>query len=200
MNLSGKIFAGLLIFVFACGNPGQQSSIENIETPSAIKSEVHQAFIDNLAKLCGKSFAGEQLYRSHHGDSWAHRSMIMHVTFCGNDRVHIPFHIDDDHSRTWMFVAEDGKLRFKHQHLHDDGTPEEGSMYGGYADDNGTAFVQYFPADEYTGQVIEGGSGNLWIVSIAEDFSYYSYRLDRDGEKRFELLFDLTNPLEIAAD
>ncbi|MDD3569028.1 MAG: hypothetical protein PHT92_11575 [Bacteroidales bacterium] len=53
-----------------------------------------------MASLCGKSFKGEQAYRRHHGESWADRKMAMHVTVCEDDRVYIPFHIDDDHSRT----------------------------------------------------------------------------------------------------
>jgi len=191
-----RILPLLLITLVSCGTGGQKTEDKSDKADSPFINSTHQEFVNNLASLCGKSFKGEQAYRSHHGDSWADRKMIMHVTVCEKDKVYIPFHIDDDHSRTWMFVAEDGKLRFKHQHLHEDGTPEEGSMYGGYANDEGTAFVQYFPADEYTGHVIDGGAGNVWIVSIAEDLSWYSYRLDRDGERRLEIRFDLTKPIE----
>jgi len=190
-----KFFPLLLIIFAACGTQPRQTAEEATELISKFSSESQQTFVNNLASLCGKSYLGEQMYRSHHGQSWADKKLVMHVTLCEDDRVYIPFHLDEDHSRTWMFVAEDGKLRFKHQHLHEDGTPEEGSMYGGYADDRGTAFVQYFPADEYTGQVIEGGAGNVWIVTLADDLSSYSYRLDRDGEKRLEIRFDLTKPL-----
>jgi hypothetical protein len=189
------LFISILLVSTSCINREAKVKTNEEAKTSNFESEVHQAFISNLASLCGKSFKGEQFYRSHHGASWADRKMVMHVTVCEDDKVYIPFHINDDHSRTWMFVAEDGKLRFKHQHLHEDGTPEEGSMYGGYANDEGTQFIQYFPADDYTGQVIEGGAGNVWIVTLAEDFSWYSYRLDRDGEKRLEIRFDLTKPL-----
>jgi len=191
-----RILPLLIVIIAACGTGNKQNESKSQEADSPFINSTHEEFVKNLATLCGKSFNGEQAYRSHHGESWADRKMIMHVTVCEDDRVYIPFHIDDDHSRTWMFVAEDGKLRFKHQHLHEDGTPEEGSMYGGYANDKGTAFVQHFPADEYTGQVIDGGAGNVWIVSIAEDLSWFSYRLDRGGEKRLEIRFDLTNPIE----
>jgi hypothetical protein len=191
-----KLFPLFAVVLIACGTQTQKNTVQEPEFVSEFLSETHQAFVTNLGSLCGKSFKGEEVFRSHHGISWAQRAMIMHVVLCEDDKVHIPFHVDNDHSRTWMFEAEDGKLRFKHQHLHEDGTPEEGSMYGGYADDKGTAFVQYFPADEYTGTVIEGGEGNLWIVTLAEDLSWFSYRLDRDGEKRFEIRFDLTKPIE----
>jgi hypothetical protein len=186
------ILLAAIFIIASCGSPTPKQD----DSSKIFKSDTHQTFLNNLASLCGKSFKGEQVYRSHHGDSWAEKLMIMHVTVCEDGKVHIPFHIDNDHSRTWMFVEEEGMLRFKHQHLHEDGTPEEGSMYGGYADENGTAFMQFFPADEFTGQVIEGGSGNVWIVSMDEELTWYSYRLDRDGEKRLEIKFDLTKPLE----
>lgn len=185
-----KILFSLVLILFVSTLIKSQNNQKSL-----FENEVHVDFVANLASLCGKSFSGEQMYRSHHGESWAGRSMIMHVTVCNDDKVHIPFHVDDDHSRTWMFIAEDGKLRFRHQHLHEDGTHEEGSMYGGYADEKGTALVQYFPADAYTGTVIEGGGGNLWTVAMDKDLTWFSYRLDRDGEKRFEILFDLTKPL-----
>ncbi len=188
-----RFFTLLLIIVVSCSSPSQRR--QNPEGASMHKSQAHEAFLKNLSGLCGKSFRGEQVYRSHHGESWADRLMIMHVTVCEDEKVHIPFHVDDDHSRTWMFFLENGRLRFRHQHLHEDGTHEEGSLYGGYADERGDAFVQYFPADEYTGQVIEGGGGNLWIVALDEDLTWLSYRLDRDGEKRFEIRFDLSNPI-----
>ena len=185
----------LLFGLINCG-PRTQPAEDFTESQTGLfESETHQAFFNNLASLCGQSFKGDQVYRSHHGESWSHKKMIMYVTVCEEDHIHIPFHVDDDHSRTWMFLAEDGQLRFRHQHLHDDGTHEEGSMYGGYADDKGTPFIQYFPADEYTAGVIEDGGGNLWTVSIDEEFTTFSYRLDRDGEKRFEIVFDLTSPL-----
>ncbi|MFP4555294.1 MAG: hypothetical protein ACLFNU_00360 [Bacteroidales bacterium] len=185
-----------IVFLTSCDSRQRQTSEEEAKNQSVFDSETHQEFIDNLASLCGKSYRGEQVYRSHHGDSWADRNMIMHVTVCEDDKVHIPFHVDDDHSRTWMFFAEDGKLGFKHQHLHEDGTHEYGSMYGGYATDKGTAYTQYFPADEYTSEVIEGGEGNVWTVSMDKELTWYSYRLDRDGEKRLEIMFDLTEPVD----
>jgi hypothetical protein len=185
----------ILLIVAACGQRTRPGQDITEPAPGIFDSDAHQAFFNNLASLCGQSFTGEQVYRSHHGDSWADRLMIMHVTVCEDMRIEIPFHVDDDFSRTWMFLAEEGSLRFRHQHLHPDGTHEDDSMYGGYANDEGNSFTQYFPADEFTAQVIEDGGGNQWTVSMDENMTYFSYRLDRDGEKRFEIVFDLTNPI-----
>jgi len=176
----------------------QQNQNTN-ETPAAegFTENVQQQFLDNLSTLCGFAYKGEELFRSPHGESWAGRDMTMYVSDCEQDKVFVPFHVNDDHSRTWMFTINEGKLQFRHRHLHEDGTPEDGSMYGGWATDDGTAFQQYFQADEYTASVIPGGGGNLWIVEIAPDFSWFSYRLDRDGEKRFELRFNLIDKVSL---
>jgi hypothetical protein len=204
MKKKSFLITAIALLTFACG-PHARLDEETTETVEAVEtdvsadvgagltSEVHREFLKNLATLCGQSFAGEQIYRSHHGAGWGDMELVMHVTVCEENHIHIPFYVGEDKSRTWMFlVEEDGRLRFRHDHRHPDGTPEDETLYGGYADDNGTAFVQYFPADDYTGQLIEGGAGNLWTVMISEDLSTFTYMLERDGEMRFRLDFDLT--------
>ncbi len=178
-----------------CGPRQQPADDSGTFQAGHLISETHQAFFNNLASLCGKSFAGEQIYRSHHASGWAHLDMVMHVDVCEPDRILIPFHVGEDQSRTWMFLAEEGRLRFRHDHRYPDGTPEEESLYGGYADQSGNAFVQHFPADAYTADLIEGGGGNIWTVRIDADFTTFTYRLERDGEKRLRVDFDLSNPL-----
>ncbi len=179
----------------SCGPRTQDDNDEAKITGYLLNSETHQAFFNNLASLCGQSFAGEQLYRSHHASGWAHLDMVMHVEVCENDRIFIPFHVGEDKSRTWMFLVEEGKLRLRHDHRYPDGTPEEESLYGGYADNSGTAFIQHFPADEYTAMLIDGGGGNIWTIMIDEEFNTFTYRLERDGEKRLRVDFDLNNPI-----
>ncbi len=185
----------IILALHSCG-PRQQPATESVQEPiGQLIMEPQQAFFDRLASLCGQSFAGEEIYRSHHATGWGGYEMVMHVEVCEPDRILIPFRVGEDRSRTWMFLAEDGRLRLRHDHRYPDGTPEEDSLYGGYADDSGTEFVQHFVADEFTAQVIEGGGGNIWTVRISEDMSTFTYRLERDGEKRMRVDFDLGKPL-----
>ncbi len=191
------LFSLLLV---ACQQRGPSEQAESVidvdlETPEVFDSETHQAFFDNLKSLCGNTYAGQQVYRSHHGASWADYELVMHISECSDELIAIPFRVGEDRSRTWLFMAEGGQLRFRHDHRHEDGTPEDETLYGGYANDLGTAFVQHFPADDYTARLIDGGGGNLWTVTVSEDFSSFSYRLERDGEKRFRIDFDLSRPL-----
>ncbi len=185
----------MLLVISACG-PRQQAGEQATEPLMGLLTcEQQQSFFNNLASLCGQSFEGKQIYRSHHASGWEDYDMAMHVRTCETDRILIPFHVGEDHSRTWMFLAEDGALRLRHDHRYPDGTPEEESLYGGYADRSGSAFAQHFHADEYTAQLIEGGEGNVWTIKIDEAFTTFTYRLERDGEKRMRVDFDLTNPL-----
>lgn len=194
-NSHYAIFALTLFVLASCGSGPRKADGEPGTSETGLISATHQAFFNNLASLCGQSFSGTQIYRSHHAPGWAHLDMVMHVSTCEDDHIHIPFHVGEDQSRTWMFLVEDGRLRFRHDHRYPDGTPEEESLYGGYADDTGTPLVQHFPADEYTARLIEGGGGNVWTVSISDDHSVFTYRLERDGEKRLRVDFDLGNPL-----
>ncbi len=152
-------------------------------------------FLKNLASLCGKSFRGKQIFMDPRGTSWADNDLIMHVTICEDNMVHIPFHVDDNKSRTWIFAFEDGKLRFRHDHRHEDGTPEDLTLYGGYTDGTGTAFIQIFPNDEYTKNLVSDDIERTWVVILDENFSTLTYKLRYHGERYFEARFDLTKPL-----
>ncbi len=167
------------------------------ETGEEVKelSPAERAFLDNLASLCGQSFRGEQTYMQEGRQSWDHLDFVMHITLCEEDRVHIPFHLSDDTSRTWMFLVEDGRLRFRHDHRYPDGTPEAQTLYGGYSDGQGNDFEQYFPKDEYSRQLLDGHFGREWHVVMDEEMTTFSYRLLYDGVIVFQADFDLTEPV-----
>ena len=170
--------------------------VDRIEAMESSVYETEKAFLDNLASLCGKSFRGRETWSAPGRVSWADRDFVMHVTVCEDDRVYIPFHLDEDRSRTWMFIMEERGLRFRHDHRHEDGTPEELTMYGGYADETGTAWMQKFPADEYTVELLDDTLGREWRVILAGDLSSMTYQLHYSEELMFAAEFDLTLPLE----
>ncbi len=194
-----KVFFWALAFmgIVSCGGPAEKGAEQGQHNDvSAFEQESFQAFYQNLQSLCGKSFEGKQVYMQEGRESWEEKGMIMHVTVCEDDELHIPFHLDEDHSRTWMFFNEDGKLRFRHDHRYKDGTPEEMTMYGGYADaERGTPFYQVFPADKYTIDIHPISVDSEWVVELSEDLSVFSYQLHHEGEMIFEARFDLSNPV-----
>ncbi len=184
----------LILILAACAEPGQRTGSET-EKPDVYKSEVHQQFVKNLVSLCGQSFEGAETYTLPERENWQGKRLVMEVIRCDMDTLHISLAVDENRSRTWMFMAEDGRLRFRHDHRHEDGTPEEVTMYGGYANDEGSALVQYFPADDYTCELIDYACKNQWIVRLSEDKETFSYILKLDGVMRFQADFDLTQPL-----
>jgi hypothetical protein len=189
------------LLVFSCRQNRQDSAQEKedmvvrIEALESSLTKTQRGFLVNLASLCGKSFRGGETYMAPGRESWADRDFVMHVTVCEADRVYIPFHLDQDRSRTWMFLVEDEGLRFRHDHRHEDGTPEDQTMYGGYADGKGTEYRQNFPADDYTTELLKDTLGREWRVILDEDMTSFTYQLLYSAELIFEAVFDLTAPI-----
>ncbi len=195
------ISAVLIGVLFLQRNRQPVERVSDIEIPvvgSELINTHERAFLNNIAQLCGQTFAGRETFIAEGRESWADKNFVMHVTVCEDDHVHVPFHLDDDHSRTWMFLVENGRLRFRHDHRHEDGTPEEITMYGGYADGEGTSLSQSFPADDYTCELIPTSCDAVWRVFMSEDLSLFSYQLLYQEELLFEGAFDISK--NIAAD
>ncbi len=177
----------------------EQASETHIETVgSELSNPLERAFLNNIAQLCGQTFAGQETFIAEGRESWADKKFVMHVTVCEDNRVYVPFHLDDDQSRTWMFLVENGRLRFRHDHRHDDGTSEEITMYGGYADGNGSSLLQSFPADDYTCKMLPTACNAIWRVFLSDDLTTFSYQLLYEEELLFEGAFDISK--NIAAD
>jgi hypothetical protein len=195
MRKNVLLLSVLIMLIHACGPGKPTTSEEAAQETATVLSEQERGFLDKLSSLCGKSFRGKETYMAPGRESWADKDFVMHVVLCEEDRVHIPFHLDDDTSRTWLFLAEDGRLRFRHDHRHPDGTPEESTLYGGYSDGRGTSFAQYFPADAYTVDLLVDTLGRQWNIVLDEDMTNFSYQLQYHGEIVFQADFDLTNPI-----
>ena len=120
---------------------------------------------------------------------------VIYITTCDSNKVLVPFHLENDSSRTWMFEIDDSGLRFRHDHRHSDGTPEEQNLYGGYANQQGTEFAQHFPSDDYTNKILGDSTSREWRVILAPDLSLLSYQLFYSDSLIFQADFDLTKPL-----
>jgi len=184
----------LIVLSVSCSQPRTSNQAETTNE-KVFKSETHQQFFDNLASLCGQKFAGAETFTIEGRDNWQGKKLVMEVILCEADKLHITLAVDEDRSRTWMFMAEEGELRFRHDHRHADGTPDDVTLYGGYATNAGDALVQYFPADEYTCQLIDYACKNEWVVMLNKEKTLFSYILSLDGVMRFQADFDLTKPL-----
>ena len=168
-------------------------------TSCATTAAPQRDFFTDLASLCGKSFAGRITSPPAPADAvFAGKAMVMHVRECSADTIRVPFHVADDHSRTWVITRTATGLRLKHDHRHKDGSEDKVTQYGGDSTTPLAAARQEFPADAFTTALLirEGnvaGAANIWAVEVdpARSFAYELRRPNRF----FRVEFDLTKPV-----
>ncbi len=149
-----------------------------------------------MSSLCGQSFSGKVVFPADGKDPFAGAPLLMTVQTCSDSTIHIPFAVGEDKSRTWVISKTPEGLQLKHDHRHEDGTPDEITLYGGLALTSANELEQRFPADAYTAQLLPAAATNEWILAISPDGRTFSYILKRDNQLRFQADFDLTKPLE----
>jgi hypothetical protein len=157
-----------------------------------------QQFFDAIKTYCGQAFAGKLVKSNDSDKDMLSKSLIMHVRECSDTELKVPFHVGDDHSRTWVITKTEQGLRLKHDHRHQDGTSDKVTMYGGATATPGTANKQAFPAGQHSKTMfaanqMTASSGNTWFVEIIPG-KVYRYGLKREG-REFEVEFDLTKPV-----
>jgi hypothetical protein len=152
-------------------------------------------FFQTLGSLCGQSYSGEVVFPEEPPQGFTD-PLVAHFTICDDEKVQIPFHVGENRSRTWMFAISEEGLLFKHDHRYPDGTPERMTDYGGWADERGDEFGQYFPADEHTISLRDNLRSHIWKMEVSDDMSTLSYSLYLYEDLYFRADFDLTNPLD----
>lgn len=153
-----------------------------------------QKFWENLTQHCGKAYEG-QLVSPASDPRFAGR-LVMHVRSCEEGRIRIPFFVGDDRSRTWVLTMDEaGIIQLKHDHRHEDGAEDQVTQYGGKASNTGSATTQFFPADQFTANLLPAAVGNVWWITV--DDSSFTYNLRRLGSDTFfSVKFDLTKPVD----
>jgi hypothetical protein len=163
--------------------------------------EPADAFLTRLATHCGQAFAGRIVANEPPvpDDPFVGQPLVMHVRECGPQEIKVPFHVGDDHSRTWVLTRTDAGLRLKHDHRHEDGSDDAITMYGGDTATPGTAVRQEFPVDDYSIEMflregLDVSVTNVWAMEI-EPGKRFLYELARPEGRLFQVEFDLTMPV-----
>jgi hypothetical protein len=182
-----KTFPLILAFVISL-TLFQNPAISQEITPS-------QKFWDTLKSHCGKAYEGKLM--SPESDPRFAGRLVMHVRACEEGRIRVPFFVGDDRSRTWVLTMEDsGLIQLKHDHRHEDGSEDKVTQYGGKASNTGSATTQFFPADQFTADLLPAAVGNVWWITLDE--TSFTYNLRRLGSSTvFTVKFDLTQPVEV---
>ncbi|ALO45280.1 alkyl/aryl-sulfatase [Pseudohongiella spirulinae] len=160
------------------------------------------AFMANIAQYCGQSFSGRIVANNPpvDDDPFEGQSLVMQVRECTANEIRIPFHVGNDHSRTWILTRTDDGLRLKHDHRHEDGSDDAVTMYGGDTEDVGTAMRQEFPVDQFsidmfTHEGLMVSLTNVWAMEIHPGRHFYYELARRDSDRLFRVEFDLGQPV-----
>lgn len=96
-----------------------------------------------------------------------------------------------------MITRQDGGLRLKHDHRHEDGTDDPLTQYGGDWDPStSTGLHIEFPADDFTIAQTPETRTNVWALEI-QPGSRFIYALRREGtDRRIRLVFELIRDVE----
>ena len=196
LKLNGKLLLGFFVSIlFACAP----------ETHRDQAGADREIFFDGLKDLCGQSFQGRLVSNDAVDADFAKAQLIMHVRDCTPDTVRIPFHVDDNRSRTWVITKSDRGLKLEHDHRHKDGEPDAVTLYGGDTIDGWEssetgklAGRQVFPVNQYSKDLfiregLDGSVTNIWSLELkpGEIFAYELRRTDR----HFRVEFDLSKPV-----
>ena len=189
-------------------SPATGGDVPSAPAPAAAE-DTADALLAGLSRLCGQAFAGEVEVDTPTPatSAFADRPLVMHVRACGHDpagvrTVRVPFHVGDDHSRTWVFTRTATGLRLKHDHRHADGSPDAITLYGGDAVSTPVGAAPglrlEFPVDAESVAMFQAGGlaasvRNTWAVELSE--RRFVYELARPDGRLFRVGFDLTRPV-----
>ncbi len=156
-------------------------------------------FFARLSALCGKAYEGRIASPAVEADrDFAGKRLVMHVRECSADSIRIPFHVGENRSRTWVITRTAAGLRLKHDHRHEDGSPDKLTQYGGDTVASGTPSRQEFPDDQFSRDLfvrekIPQSTANTWAMEV-EPGRLFAYELRRPN-RFFRVDFDLNRPV-----
>lgn len=166
--------------------------------PAGGTDAAQDAFFANLTELCGQAFEGKVVTDDPVDADFRRQRLVMHVRDCSADEIRIPFHVGEDHSRTWVITRTPEGLRLKHDHRDPDGTTHTLHWYGGDTATAGTATRQEFPVDAFSIALFNANNAqvsttNVWAVEVNPGETYV-YELARES-RLLRVAFDLTTPV-----
>ena len=153
-----------------------------------------KVFWEQLKKHCGQTYEGTITAGATPNDAFSGKKLVMHVRSCAENQIKIPFFVGDDKSRTWVLTLDNDVITLKHDHRHQDGSEDKITQYGGTSTNSGLPNIQFFPADQFTADLIGYASNNVWWITLDENS--FTYNLRRIGTERvFSVTFDLKKPI-----
>lgn len=186
----------LVISIAACDSPDGQPTDQHAEERADPSPQAD--FWEAMQQHCGNAYDGELITEPPGDDMLAgDERLVVHFRECGDDEMKLPFHIEKpdgwDRSRTWVYTRDEDGLELRHDHRHDDGTPEENTWYGGRTQAEGTSDQQEFI---FTERTAEDGSLLGWRIRIIPN-ERYTYGTFRGDDYTWRVDFDLSQTVDI---
>lgn len=175
----------LVLFLFtACA--GEETTDLTPELPADTPQD---EFFASLFSLCGETFIGEATFPDDPDHELVDTELKATISTCTEEMIEIDLVRGGDTWHTaWILEKRDEGLHLYHDHIGDK-QYEEGeeplTSYGGYANDEGSSTVQYFPADDHTAEILPEAATNVWMMELDPENETFVYYLERHGEPRF---------------
>lgn len=176
-------------------------SLSFASAAGVVSIPTQDAFFNHIRQYCGQAFEGRVVEDNFTGvETFTENRLVMHVRQCSENQLHIPFHVGDNHSRTWILTKTGAGISLKHDHRMPNGEPDDATMYGGHTVDAGWEFAQSFPADQFSKEDFirrktPQSIWNTWHMYIYPG-DFFGYRLTREG-RELRVNFDLTKPVAL---
>lgn len=171
-----------------------------VPVSAASNTSVHP-LLSALQPYCQQAFAGRLISSDAADQEMAGLPMVVHLQYCGPAEMRLAFHVGADASRTWVLRQLPQGLQLKHEHLHQDGSPDELTRYGGLSTTTLTdaGLTVPFPADGYS-QLLFQALGRQAAVDNTWAFAWQNqqltYSLRRAG-RHFAVQFDLRKAVAV---
>jgi hypothetical protein len=163
--------------------------------PRSVSS--HEQFYSRLRALCGQAYEGRIVTGDAADSEMAAQRLVVQFRSCSDDVLRIPFHVGNDHGRTWVVTRTAAGLGLDHEHRARDGSALAPTHYGGHTIAPGNPRRQEFPADQATRDLfvrenVPASITNVWAIEIVPG-RLFAYELRRPG-RFFRAELDLTRP------
>lgn len=192
-GLAGMLLA--MAALGACADAGRDRELATL-----VSDHPHDLFWAAMQQQCGKAYPGRLVYEPPGDDMLTGtEELIVHWRECHDTLMRVPFHVekeDDgswDRSRTWVYMRHAGSLELRHDHRHEDGTPDERNWYGASTISAGAGNWQEFILPDRTA---DDGARLGWRIEIVPG-ERYTYGTIRGDEYSWRVDFDLTREVPV---
>jgi len=162
---------------------------------SSERIQPNEAFYQSLESLQGRMVQGQTIYPEGKWAPFAGQAISMEVASSTNSEMRIPIYIGGKVYRTLILERTPIGFMLKHENKTEDGHSADINLYGGHTKGNGTAFMQFFPADTYTKNLLSLSTPSVWTLAFSSDRSTFSYLVESDGKLQMQIDFNLNDYL-----